>query len=236
MTGEAIILAGGIGTRLKDVISDIPKSMAPINGRPFLEYQLDLLDRWGLKKVILSVGYQKEIIQHHFGEQYKSLQLVYAVEDEPLGTGGAILNALQFVEGYAVFILNGDTYFDVSFQRLDDFRKIKEADFCLAMRFEIDPARFGMLEFDNNNRITQFYEKSDGMEEGYINGGVYVVRKEYLRKFGLPEKFSFEKDFLQKYYQTEEFYGMRCFSYFRDIGIPDDYQKAIDEFKRLILY
>ena len=236
MTGEAIILAGGLGTRLKEIVSDAPKSMAPINGRPFLEYQLDLLDRWGLKKVILSVGYQKEIIQHHFGEQYKSLQLVYAVEDEPLGTGGAILNALQFVEGYAVFILNGDTYFDVNFQRLDDFRKIKEADFCLSMRFEIDPARFGMLEFDNNNRITQFYEKSDGMEEGYINGGVYVVRKEYLRKFGLPEKFSFEKDFLQKYYQTEEFYGMRCFSYFRDIGIPEDYQKAIDEFKRLILY
>jgi len=236
MTGEAIILAGGLGTRLKDVVPDAPKSMAPINGRPFLEYQLDLLDRWGLKKVILSVGYQKEIIQNHFGEQYKSLQLVYSVENEPLGTGGAILNALQFVEGYAVFILNGDTYFDVNFQRLDDFRKIKEADFCLSMRFEIDPARFGMLEFDNNNRITQFYEKSDGMEEGYINGGVYVVRKEYLRKFGLPEKFSFEKDFLQKYYQTEEFYGMRCFSYFRDIGIPEDYQKAIDEFKRLILY
>jgi D-glycero-alpha-D-manno-heptose 1-phosphate guanylyltransferase len=236
MTGEAIILAGGMGTRLNEVISDVPKSMAPINGRPFLEYQLDLLDRWGLKKVILSVGYMNETIRLHFGEEYKSLKLVYAVEEEPLGTGGAILNALQYVEGYAVFIFNGDTYFDVNLQRLDDFRKIKEADLCLAMRFEIDPARFGILEFDNNNRITHFYEKSDGIEEGYINGGVYVVRKGYLLRFGLPEKFSFEVDFLQKYYQTEEFYGMRCFSYFRDIGIPGDYQKAIDEFKRLIFY
>ena len=236
MTGEAIILAGGLGTRLKEVIDDVPKSMAPINGRPFLEYQLDLLDRWGLKKVILSVGFQKEIIQLHFGDEYKSLKLVYAVEEEPLGTGGAIMNALPHVEGYAVFIFNGDTYFDVNLQRLDDFRKIKEADLCLAVRFEIDPARFGMLEFDNNNRITRFYEKSEGPEEGYINGGVYVVRKEYLRRFGLPEKFSFEKDFLQQYYHTEAFYGMRCFSYFRDIGIPEDYQKAIDEFKRLILY
>jgi D-glycero-alpha-D-manno-heptose 1-phosphate guanylyltransferase len=236
MTGEAIILAGGMGTRLKEVIADAPKSMAPINGRPFLEYQLDLLDRWGLKRVILSVGYQKEIIRLHFGEQYKSLEIIYAEEEEPLGTGGAIINSLQFVRGFSVFILNGDTYFDVNMQRLDDFRRIKECDLCLAMRFEIDPARFGLLEFDNNNRITGFYEKSDGADEGYINGGTYVVRKDYLLRFGLPEKFSFEKDFLQKYYQTEEFYGMRCFSYFRDIGIPGDFQKANDEFKKLIFY
>jgi D-glycero-alpha-D-manno-heptose 1-phosphate guanylyltransferase len=236
MTGEAVILAGGMGTRLKDVITDSPKSMAPVNGRPFLEYLLDYIERWGLHRVILSVGYQKEKIQDHFGDQYKSLEIDYAFEEEPLGTGGAILNALPHVRGFSTFIFNGDTYFDVNLQRLDDFRRIKEADICLAMRFEIDPARFGLLDFDNNNRITRFYEKPDGLEEGYINGGVYIVRKDYLLRFGLPEKFSFEKDFLQKYYQTEEIYGMRCFSYFRDIGVPEDYQKAVDEFKRLIFY
>jgi D-glycero-alpha-D-manno-heptose 1-phosphate guanylyltransferase len=236
MTSEAIILAGGSGSRLKEMIADIPKSMAPINGRPFLEYQLDLLDRWGIRRVILSVGYMKEAIEQHFGQQYREIEIVYAEEEEPLGTGGAILNSLQYVKGYSVFILNGDTYFDVNMQRLDDFRRIKECDLCLAMRFEIDPSRFGLLEFDNNNRITHFYEKAEGPEEGYINGGLYVVRKEYLLRFGLPEKFSFEKDFLQKYYPTEEFYGMRCFSYFRDIGIPGDYQKANDEFKRLIFF
>jgi D-glycero-alpha-D-manno-heptose 1-phosphate guanylyltransferase len=236
MTGEAIILAGGMGTRLKDVIADVPKAMAPINGRPFLEYQLDYLDRWGMKRVVLAVGFGKEIIAQHFGAQYKDIELLYAEEEEPLGTGGAILNALQFIQGYAVFILNGDTYFDVNLQRLDDFRRIKECDLCLAMRFEIDPARFGLLEFDNNNRITRFFEKAAGPDEGYINGGLYVVRKDYLRRYGLPEKFSFEKDFLQKYYQTEEFYGMRCFSYFRDIGIPEDFKKANEEFKRIILY
>ena len=236
MTGEAIILAGGLGTRLKEAVPDTPKSMALINGRPFLEYQLDYLDRWGLRRVILSVGYGKEKIMDHFGGQYKSLQIAYSVEEEPLGTGGAIISALQHVEGFSVFIFNGDTYFDVNLQRLDDFRRIKEADICLAMRFEIDPARFGMLEFDNNNRIIRFYEKPDGIEEGYINGGVYIVRKDFLLRFGLPEKFSFEKDFLQKYYQTEEFYGLRCFSYFRDIGVPEDYQKAQDEFKKLMFY
>jgi D-glycero-alpha-D-manno-heptose 1-phosphate guanylyltransferase len=236
MTGEAIILAGGLGTRLKDVVADGPKSMAEINGRPFLEYQLDFLDKWGLRRVILSVGYQKEKIIQHFGNQYKSLELAYASEEVPLGTGGAIMNALKHVNGFAAFIFNGDTYFDVNLQRLDDFRKIKEADLVLATRFEIEPARFGLLEFDNNNRIIHFYEKSDGMEEGYINGGVYVIRKDYLLRFDLPEKFSFETDFLQKYYKTEDFYGMRCFSYFRDIGVPEDYQKAIDEFKRLLFY
>jgi D-glycero-alpha-D-manno-heptose 1-phosphate guanylyltransferase len=236
MTGEAIILAGGMGTRLRGVIQDGPKSMAPINGRPFLEYLLDYLDRWGLNRVIFSVGYKKELIQQHFGNEYKSLEIVYAIEDEPLGTGGAIVNALRMVNGYSTFIFNGDTYFDVNLQRLDDFRRIKEADLCLAMRFEIEPARFGLLEFDNNNRITRFMEKSDGIEEGYINGGVYIVRRDYLLRFGLPEKFSFEKDFLQKYYMTEEIYGMRCFSYFRDIGVPEDYQKAVDEFKRLLFY
>ena len=236
MTGEAIILAGGLGTRLKDFVADGPKSMVEINGRPFLEYQLDFLDKWGLRKVILSVGHQNEKIIQHFGNQYKSLEIAYAVEEEPLGTGGAIMNSLQHVQGYATFIFNGDTYFDVNLQRLDDFRKIKEADLVLAVRFEIEPARFGLLEFDNNNRISHFYEKSDEVEEGYINGGVYVIRKDYLLRFGLPEKFSFEKDFLQKYHTTEDFYGMRSFSYFRDIGVPEDYQKAIDEFKRLLFY
>lgn len=236
MTREAIILAGGLGTRLRDLTGDIPKSMATINGRPFLEYLLDYLDRWGLRRVILSVGYHKELIIEHFGNQYKSMELAYAVEDEPLGTGGAIINALRHVQGFSTFIINGDTYFDVNLQRLDDFRRIKEADLVLGMRFEIDPARFGVLEFDNNNRITHFYEKSEGIEEGYINGGTYVLRKDYLLRFGLPEKFSFEKDFLQKYYTTEEFYGMRCFSYFRDIGVPGDFQKAQDEFKKLLFY
>lgn len=236
MTSEAIILAGGMGTRLRGVISDIPKVMAPVNGRPFLEYQLDFLDRWGLKRAILSVGYQKEMIRRHFGDEYKSLKLFYSEEEEPLGTGGAILAALRQVQGYAAFVFNGDTYFDVNLQRLDDFRKIKETDLCISLRYEINPERFGLVEFDNNNRITHFYEKSSGPEEGYINGGVYLIRREYLLRFGLPEKFSFETDFLQRYYQTEEFYGLRCFSYFRDIGVPEDYEKAQDEFKRLLFY
>jgi len=234
MTRDAIILAGGKGTRLKESIPNIPKSMALVHGRPFLEYQLDYLDRWGFDKVVLCVGYMHKTIIEHFGNSYKSLNLEYSIEEEPLGTGGAVLKALKHIESYLVFIFNGDTYFDVNLQRLYDFRQIKEADLCMAIRFEDDTHRYGGVEFDNNNRIIKFFEKGEGPEEGYINGGVYLARKDYLLNYGLPEKFSLEKDFFEEYYQTEEFYGMRCFSYFRDIGIPEDYQKAQDEFARFV--
>jgi D-glycero-alpha-D-manno-heptose 1-phosphate guanylyltransferase len=234
MTREAIILAGGLGTRLKDTLPDIPKSLAPVNGRPFLEYQLEYLDRWGFGKVVLSVGHLHDQVIRKIGNRYKSIEVEYSIEEEPLGTGGATLKALQHIESYLVFILNGDTYFDVNLQRLYDFRQIKEADLCMTIRYENDTKRYGSVEFDNNNRIVKFFEKGEGPGEGYINGGVYLARKDYLLRFGFPEKFSLEKDFFQKYYLTEEFYALRCFSYFRDIGIPEDLQKAQDEFARFV--
>ena len=234
MTREAIILAGGLGTRLMDALPDVTKSLAPVNGRPFIEYQLEYLDRWGFDKVILSVGHLHEQIIRHLGNSYKSLKIEYAIEEEPLGTGGALLKALRYVESYLTFVFNGDTYFDVNMQRLYDFRQIKEADLCMTIRFESDTARYGSIEFDSNNRVVKFHETGKGPEEGYINGGIYLLRKDYLLNFGLPEKFSLEKDFFQKYYLTEEFYAMRCFSYFRDIGIPEDYKKAQDEFARFV--
>lgn len=234
MTSEAIILAGGLGTRLGGILGDLPKVMAPVAGKPFIEYQLYHLDKWALKRVILSVGYKRDKIIEYFGNKYNSLEIDYAIEEEPLGTGGAILNALRMVKGHAAFIFNGDTFFDINLQRLEDFRHIKEADLCMSLRFENDTSRFGRVEFDANNRIIAYLEKGESQGEGYINGGTYLVRKDYLLNYGLPEKFSIEQDFFQKYYATEEFYGLRCFSYFRDIGIPEDYKKAQEEFARMI--
>jgi D-glycero-alpha-D-manno-heptose 1-phosphate guanylyltransferase len=234
MIREAIVLAGGKGERLKDVIGELPKPMAPVNGRPFLEYHLDYLDNWGMKRVVLSVGFMKEKIKEHFGNSYKSMELAYSEEDEPLGTGGAIKRAFEHVDGHAAFIFNGDTYFDVNLQRVNDFRYIKETDVVIVLRFEDNVNRYGEVEFDGNNRIIRFAEKTENEGEGYINGGIYLITKAYFNSFDLPEKFSIEKDFFQKYCSEEHFYGIRCFSYFRDIGVPDDYQKAQDEFKRLV--
>jgi D-glycero-alpha-D-manno-heptose 1-phosphate guanylyltransferase len=219
---------------LQEAVPDVAKSLAPVNGKPFLHYQLEYLDRWGFNKVVLSVGHLREQIIKEIGTSYKSISIEYSIEDEPLGTGGATLKALHHIDSYLVFIFNGDTYFDVNLQRLYDFRQIKEADLCMTIRFDNDTKRYGSVEFDNNNRIVKFHEKGAGPEEGYINGGIYLSRKDYLLKFGLPEKFSLEKDFFQQYYSTEEFYAMRCFSYFRDIGLPEDYQKAQDEFARFV--
>lgn len=234
MIGEAIILAGGEGTRLKPVIHDLPKAMAPINGRPFMEYQLDYLNKWSIKRVVISVGYQKEKIKQHFGESYKNIELLYAPEEEPLGTGGAVINAFQYIEGPAAFIFNGDTYFDINLKRVNDFRWIKETDVVIVLRFENDTSRYGTVTFDGTGLITGFFEKKENGGEGYINGGAYLINKGYLDKFGFPSKFSLEKDFFARYFTQEEFYALRCFSYFRDIGIPEDYQKAQDEFKTII--
>ncbi len=234
MIREAIVLAGGKGERLKEAVGDLPKPMAPVNDRPFLEYQLDYLDKWGIRQVVLSVGYKSDKIIAHFGESYKSMEVVYSVEDEPLGTGGAIKKAFGYIKGHAAFILNGDTYFDVNLQRVNDFRWIKETDTVIVLRYEDNVNRFGEVEFDNNNKIIRFAEKSGNDKEGYINGGVYLITKSYFNSFDLPERFSIETDFFRKYCNEEEFYGIRCFSYFRDIGVPEDYEKAQDEFKRLV--
>jgi len=233
MIKEAVILAGGLGTRLREVVRDIPKSMAPVNGKPFLEYQLAYLQSWGIDHVVLSVGYKNEVIREHFGEQYQDVRIDYAIEEKPLGTGGGIQLALQKTDGQAAFILNGDTFFEVNLQRLHDLYRIKNADLCMALHFCDDVSRYGAVEIDDDGRITGFHEKGQQSGEGFMNGGVYYFKKAYFDSFDFHEKFSLEKDFFEKHYKEEHFYGLRCYSYFIDIGIPADYERAQDEFKAL---
>ncbi|MDZ7740405.1 MAG: nucleotidyltransferase family protein [Bacteroidota bacterium] len=233
MSKEAIILAGGLGTRLRSVVSDKPKSMAVINGRPFLDYQIKYLEAWGIDHVILSVGYKREIIQNYFGEQFSSVRISYAVEENPLGTGGGIKNAIRLLEGHHVLVYNGDTFFDVNLRRLFEYRRIKDSDFTMVLRFVDDVSRYGSVQLNEDQRVTGFEEKGENKGEGFINGGVYYFTKKYFEKFDLPEKFSIEKDFIQQYFPEERIFGFKCHSYFLDIGIPEDYKKAHDEFIRL---
>ena len=233
MIKEVIILAGGLGTRLKKVISDIPKVMALINGKPFLEYQLNYLEKSGINRVVLSVGYRNEIISKHFKNKYRTIKIDYVIEDEPLGTGGGIKKAFTKIIGNSSFVLNGDTLFEVDMQKMYEFQQIKKTDLCIALRKTDDVSRYGEVDFDNNFKITGFTEKNKKSGKGYINGGFYLINKDYFLNFNLPEKFSIEKDFFERYYKTEDFYGFCCSSYFLDIGIPEDFQKAQNEFKRL---
>ncbi|MGC8866254.1 MAG: nucleotidyltransferase family protein [Bacteroidales bacterium] len=231
MIKEVIILAGGFGTRLAETVPGLPKSLAPINGRPFLEYVLDYLELFGVKKVILATGYMHEAIESHFGDKYKYIRLVYSREDEPLGTGGAVLKALQMAEGKWVLVMNGDTMFRVNLGKLYDFQLIKNSDLTIVVKEIKDATRYGTVELDETGRITAFREKGEAAGPAFINGGVYALRKDFMLSAGLPPKFSLERDFFEKIYPTHPIYAFRCYQYFLDIGIPTDYERAQTDFR-----
>lgn len=231
MIKEAIILAGGLGTRLKQITGSLPKPMAPVNGRPFLEYVLDYLELYSVKKVILSVGYNHDVIKNHFKNRYKYINIDYAVEETPLGTGGGIRQAMNLIEGKRAIILNGDTMYRVNLGKLYDFTQVQKANIAICLREVTDVSRFGAVEMNERAIITSFREKGEVSGSGLINGGVYAINKEYFFGLDLPEAFSIEKDVFEKIYSSQPIYGMRCNQFFLDIGIPEDYQKAQDEFK-----
>lgn len=219
---EAIVLAGGFGTRLSTVVSDVPKPMAPINGRPFLEYLLEDLNKKGINRVILAVGYKKEIIKSHFKEKYKNIDIVYSDEDMPLGTGGAIKKALTLAKDEDIFIINGDTFFDVDLKEMYQFHKKNSLKLTLAIKEMEKFDRYGSIIL-KENKIIKFEEKKY-IDKGYINGGIYLINKELLKKEE-KESFSFEKEILENKNFEIEKYGYKSEGYFIDIGIPQDYYK-----------
>ncbi len=216
----AIILAGGLGTRLRSVLKDVPKCMAPINGIPLLSYILKKLSLSGFNTVILAVGYLKELIIDKYGSNFENMKIQYSIEDEPLGTGGAILKASYLIKDDYFFVLNGDTYFDLDYELMFT----KKSDFLIASKKINDVSRYGRLVIEANI-ITAFVEKGiNGI--GYINGGIYLIRKTFLNGFSFPNKFSFEKDFLEKNVNKKKFMALNFDGLFIDIGIPDDYLLA----------
>lgn len=222
---EAIVLAGGFGTRLSTVVSDVPKPMAPINGRPFLEYLLDDLNEKGISRVILAVGYKKEIIKSHFNKKYKNIDIVYSDEDIPLGTGGAIKKALNLAKAKDIFIINGDTFFDINLKEMYQFHKKNSSKLTLAIKEMEKFDRYGSLILEED-RIIKFEEKKYN-DKGYINGGIYLINKELLNEKE-KESFSFEKEILENENLKIEKYGYKSEGYFIDIGIPEDYYKYIE--------
>lgn len=231
MIKEAIILAGGFGTRLSGVVHDVPKSMALVNGRPFLDYQLDYLDVFGIRKVILSVGYLHEKIIEHYGNKYRDIEIDYAIETTPLGTGGGLKKAMSMAKGPLVIGMNGDTFYEIDFLKFLHIHRGKESKLSIVLRELDDVSRYGSIERDEDRRITGFYEKNQKTGSGFINGGIYIINKRFFESQNLPEKFSLEKDFFEKVYKTEKIYGILCRQYFIDIGVPEDYAKAQEDFK-----
>jgi len=232
MIKEAIVLAGGFGERLKSVVKNKPKPMAEINNKPFLAYILEFLQNQNIDKVILSVGYKKEIIQNYFGNRYLNLMIEYAVEEEPLGTGGGIKNAIKLIQGEEFFLLNGDTFFNVDLNFFYKLHKNSASNLSIALKILEIAERYGAVVIDKTYKIIAFHEKAKRYNV-FINGGTYILNKNFFCSFELENKFSFEKDFLEKLYKTCAFYGFPFEGFFIDIGIPEDYQRAQEEFKKI---
>lgn len=230
---EAIILAGGFGTRLQSVVSDVPKPMAPVAGRPFLTYLLDRLRKQGYTHMVLATGYLHEKVEEFFGHEYHDVAIDYARELSPLGTGGAIVNALQYCHEEAVTVLNGDTLFDIDHERLCRFAEEKATPLAIVLRQVPDAGRYGSVEIDKGGRITTFKEKNSEAGSGLINGGIYRIQRSLLDGFSLGEKFSFEQELMQQRYRDEHYYAYADGAYFIDIGIPEDYSRAQQELPSL---
>lgn len=227
---EAIILAGGFGTRLQHVVSDVPKPMAPINKIPFLQYIFEYLLKNNISKVILAVGYKSEIIIDYFGDKYKEIDILYSNEYTPLFTGGAIKKALNLCENKNIFIINGDTYFDVDLSNMFNFHRESNSDLTIAVKEMLNFSRYGTVEF-SDTKVIKFNEKKS-KEIGFINGGIYIINRDILDMVDL-EKFSFEKDFMEKYINKADIRAFKSNGYFIDIGIPEDYYKAQKQINKL---
>ena len=232
MITTAIILAGGFGTRLQSVVIDLPKPMAPVNEQPFLNYQLNYLKHYGIKKVILSLGYLPEKIKDFYGSNFNGLEIDYVIEKDPLGTGGGIRLALEKCTEEKVFVLNGDSFFDVELNTFYKLHTTNNSEISLALRKVNNAARYGTIEKDKNSRIISFIEKKGVEKEGIINGGVYILDKKiYSTLTPVNKNFSIEKDFFEKQLQAIQIKGYEFEGYFIDIGIPEDYAKAQHDFK-----
>lgn len=225
---EAVVLAGGFGTRLAHVVPDVCKPMAPVAGEPFLRRVLDQLDAAGFARVVVADGYRREQIESYFMGTYRGLEVDYSPEDSPLLTGGAVKRALSVCARPEVFVLNGDTWLDVDFSAMEDALSEHPAAYCCiaAKRMEgFD--RYGTLDVAPSGRIRAFREKAP-CDDGLINGGTYLIRREALE--AEPEVFSLENDWFARVVSDGAFVACEAQGGFIDIGVPEDYEHAQEMF------
>lgn len=230
MIKKAIILAGGLGTRLRSVVSDVPKCMALVAGKPFLHYVINNLQRNGIENFIFSVGYMYEVIERYLKKNHPESNYILSLEEEPLGTGGAIKLACRQSLNEHVLVANGDTIFKINGNSLNQFHLKNKAACTLSLKLMIDFDRYGVVELNEDHSIKSFKEKQF-YQSGLINGGLYALDVNRFLQEDLPQKFSFEKDYLERNVfpagdQSSKLYGIIQDEYFIDIGIPEDYERA----------
>lgn len=222
---QAVVLAGGFGTRLAHVVSDVPKPMAPVAGRPFLRFVLDLLADNGFSRVVIADGYKRELIEGFFGDTYRGLELVYSSEDTPLLTGGAVRKALTCCSNDWVYVLNGDTFLDVEFDTMDSVAVEASASVkaVIATKEMRDFDRYGTMNVAADGTVLAFNEKMP-CAHGNINAGAYLIRCDCLASY--PEAFSLESDCFERIVAEGAIKAVSCAGDFIDIGVPEDYELA----------
>ena len=229
----ALILAGGIGERLRPITNNIPKPMVPVNGKSFLQYHIEELKRAGIKDIVLCTGYLSNKIQEYFGDGSKfDVKIKYSIEKKPLGTAGAIKNAEKYVNN-TFLVLNGDSYLKIDYNKLINFHKSKKAKLTIALLTIKDPRRYGLVNIDKESKILSFDEKTINPKGKLINGGVYIVEPEVLKAVPSSVKVSFEKEIFPKLIKQGNVYGFVINNYFIDIGTKESYIKAQEDFKEL---
>jgi len=227
---EAIILAGGLGTRLRAAVPDLPKPMAPVGGRPFLEHLLDYWVRQGVTRFVLAVGYRHEAIAAHFGPAHRGMPVSYAIEDRPRGTGGGLLLARAALAAAGPFlVLNGDTFFEVSLEALRKFHAANRADATLALFRSSRQGRYTGIQIDQAGKILSL--TSAGERGQPANGGVYLMERRLLEgsHWQTAAPLSLEEDILPDALAGgKRLFGLECSGRFIDIGVPEDYARAAD--------
>lgn len=229
MSFAVVIIAGGLGTRLRGVVPDVPKPLAPVAGRPFLEH---LMDRWigqGAAQFVLSVGYRHELIEAHFGNAYKSVPVHYAIEKEPLGTGGGLLLALEAVPGAdPVFAVNGDTFFAVDAVAMRRFHDSNRSEVTLALFRTLDTTRYTPITLESDGRIPALAPGAAG-GSSYANGGVFIFERAAIARTGFRagDRVVLETELIARLIERgARLFGFPSEAIFIDIGAPEDYARA----------
>lgn len=233
---QAILLAGGLGTRLRSVVSDRPKPMALIEGRPFMEYVTRELVRSKIQDIIFAVGYKGSMVEEHFGDGGRfGFHASYAYEETLLGTAGAIKNAGGFITEDRFFVLNADTFYQIDYTRLKRIQDAQNLDMALVLREVPDVSRYGQAILDEEGILTAFNEKTEEARKGTINGGIYLMKRELLA--AIPEgKVSLENDMIPRWLEEgRRLGGFVNDGYFIDIGIPEAYYQFQEDVKNRVV-
>ena len=223
---SAAILAGGLGTRLRSVVADRPKVLAPVAGKPYLAHLLEQLARAGIRETTLLVGFAAEQVRSAFGSAHAGLSLNYSVEPEPLGTAGALRLALPLLHSETILLLNGDSYCDVDLPALLAFHRARRGVATLTLAEVPDGSRFGCVTCDSDRRVERFEEKGVSAGPGWINAGVYLLNRDALKEIEPGRSVSLEREVVPRWVERGEVFVFPGSRRFIDIGTPESYAEA----------